>query len=224
MNILRVSLAFLALAATALGANVTGKWKMTANAPDGNTHNVELVVKEDAGKLAGELVSERGTLPLQEVALNGDELTFKLVIDVGPIPFKLKVDGDTMKGTLTTPDGASGTVTAKRDGAAAASAAATATPTNVTGKWKLVSKDPEGNEMRVTMDLKQEGDKLTGQITMESGDVAPIMEGKVNGAEIAFKLPSGEGNFEVMGTVNGSEVKGTYKSPNGSKGTFTGTK
>lgn len=220
MNILRVSLAFLALGVSAWGANVTGKWKMTANTPDGNTHNVDLVVKEDSGKLAGELVSERGALPIQDVALNGDELTFKLILDVGPIPFKLKVDGDTMKGTITTPDGASGTVTAKREGAAPAAA----TTAGVTGKWKIVSKDPEGNEIRVTMDLKQEGEKLTGSMTLDSGDVAPIMDGKVTGSEVAFKIPTGEGNFEVAGTLNGSEIKGTYKTPNGSKGTFTGSK
>jgi hypothetical protein len=222
MQALKTLLVICALAATALAANVTGKWKMTANAPDGNTHNVELVVKEEAGKLTGSLETERGSMPLQEVVLNNDELTFKLVLDMGAIPFKLKVDGDTMKGTLTSPDGATGTVTAKRDGAAAP-AGTPAAAVSATGKWKVVSKDPEGNEMKVTLDLQQDGDKITGQIMMENGDVAPVSDGKITGNEFKFKIQA-DGEFEVTGTISGNEVKGTYKTPNGSKGSFAGSK
>lgn len=221
MKLMRILPVALSLAAAAWAGGVAGKWKMTANAPDGNTYNVDLVVKDDGGKLAGSLESERGSMPLQEVTLNNDELTFKLVMDTGPIPFKLKVDGDTMKGSLTLPDGGTGSVTANRDGAAEPAAAGAAV--SATGKWKVQSKDAEGNTMRVTIELQQDGEKLTGQLTTENGDVAPIAEGKISGAEISFKIQA-DGEFVVTGTVSGNEVKGTYTTPNGSKGSFTGTK
>lgn len=221
MKSLRILTVMLSLTVAAWADGVVGKWKVTANAPDGNTYNVDLVVKEEGGKLAGTLESERGTMPLQEVAFNSGELTFKLEIGSGPIPFKLKVDGDTMKGTLTTPDGATGAVTGKRDGAAAPAAAAPAV--SATGKWKIESKDAEGNTMRVTIELQQDGEKLTGQLTTENGDVAPIAEGRISGSDFSFKIQA-DGEFVVKGTVSGEGVKGTYTTPNGSKGTFTGTK
>jgi hypothetical protein len=211
----------LSLTAAVWADGVTGKWKVTANAPDGNTYNVDLVVKDEGGKLAAALESERGTMPLQEVAFNNGELTFKLEIGSGPIPFKLKVDGDTLKGTLTAPDGTTGSVTGKRDGAAAQAASAAAA--QVAGKWKIESKDAEGNTMRVTIELQQDGEKLTGQVTTENGDVAPIADGKISGSEFSFKIQA-DGEFVVKGTVSESGVKGTYTTPNGSKGTFTGTK
>lgn len=224
MKFLKVLAVLASLSAAAWAGGVTGKWKVTASAPDGNTYNVDLVVKEDGGKLTGALESERGTMPLQDVAFANDELTFKLEIGSGPIPFKLKVDGDTLKGTLTAPDGATGAVTGKRDGAAAAAAPAAAAATSTaTGKWKVSSKDAEGNTMRVTLELQQDGEKLTGQLTTEGGDVAPIADGKVSGSEFSFKIQA-EGEFLVKGTVSGNEVKGTYTTPNGAKGSFTGTK
>lgn len=221
MRYLKSGVVALSLASMAWAGGVAGKWKMTASAPDGNTYKVELVVKEDGGKLAATLESERGTMPLEEVALNGGELTFKLEFGSGPIPFKLKVDGDTMKGTLTLPNGGTGSVTAAREGAGEpAAAAATAT---VAGKWQISSKDAEGNQIKATLELKQDGEKLSGQIALENGDAAPVSDGKISGGEFTFKI-TGEGEYEVSGSVSGGQMKGTYKTPNGSKGTFTGTR
>ncbi len=222
MKVLKSTLLIIALGAVALAASPVGKWKVAASTPDGNTHNVDLVVKEDAGKLSASIESERGSMPLQDVAFANDELTFKLTLDVGPIPFKLKIDGDTMKGTITIPDGSTGTVTGKRDGAAAAAAASSAVPT-VAGKWKVSSKDAEGNTMKVTIELKQDGEKLTGQLWLENGDGAPISDGKVKGNEVSFKLEA-DGTYEISGTVDGNSISGSYKTPNGSKGTFTGSR
>ncbi|MBI4891978.1 MAG: hypothetical protein HY821_15235 [Acidobacteria bacterium] len=221
MQVLKTSLLTLVLAAAALGATPVGKWKVVASTPDGNSHNVDLIVKDEAGKLSASLESERGSMPLQDVAFANDELTFKLTLDIGPIPFKLKIDGDTLKGTITIPDGSSGTVTGKRDGAAAA--AATPTGASVAGKWKVASKDAEGNTMKVTIELKQDGEKLTGQLWLENGDGAPITDGKVKGNEVSFKLEA-DGTYEISGTVDGNNISGTFKTPNGSKGTFAGSR
>lgn len=223
MKSFRVLAVLVFLSAASWAGGVAGKWKVTANAPDGNTYNVDLVVKEEGGKLTAALESERGTMPLQDVAFANDELTFKLEIGSGPIPFKLKVDGDTMKGTLTAPDGATGSVTGKRDGAAAPAATAAATPVSAAGKWQIVSKDAEGNTIKATLDLKQDGEKLTGSIALENGDAAPISDGKVAGAEFSFKIQV-DGEYVVKGSVSGNETKGTFTTPNGSKGSFTGTR
>ncbi|WP_321478255.1 hypothetical protein [uncultured Paludibaculum sp.] len=212
------------LSLNAFAAGVTGTWKMSAQAPDGNTHKFDLVLKESGGKYDGSLVGEQGTLPLQDVAVTNDDVAFKITMDFGQIAFKLKQDGDAMKGNLTLPDGGTGPVTGTRDGASAAPAAATTTSSSATGKWKVVAKDSEGNETRSTLDLKQDGAKLTGVILLESGDEAPISDGTVDGAEFAFKIPTGDGAFMVKGKVDGATVKGTYQTPNGTKGEFNGSK
>ncbi|MBI5084587.1 MAG: hypothetical protein HZB13_08325 [Acidobacteria bacterium] len=214
--------ALLALSLPALAGGVAGKWKMSANAPDGNTYKFDLIVKDEAGKLSASLNSERGVMPLKDVALTGDDFTFKLSLDMGDLPFKLKLDGDSLKGTVTTPDGASGTVSATRDEAAAA-APAQAAPASASGKWKVIAKVGEDREISYTLDLKQDGAKLTGEIGNDEG-MLPITEGKADGAQISFKVTTEEGVYAITGTVNGKEVKGTYKAPNGTGGTFTATK
>jgi len=209
-------LASLCLAFAADPASVAGKWKVAANAPDGQTYQVALIIQNDTGKLSGKVVSERGEMPLEDVAVSGNDLTFKLVLNSGAIPFKLTVDGDTLKGTLATPDGSSGTVTGKREPAPA--------PASATGKWKVLSKDAEGNVLRATLELVQDGEALSGAITLENGDTAPISEGKATSFGFGFKIAAPEGDYVISGEVSGAELKGTYKSPNGSKGAFTGKK
>jgi hypothetical protein len=61
-------------------------------------------------------------------------------------------------------------------------------------------------------------------MTTENGDVAPITEGKMDGDQISFKIPTDEGAFVVTGKVTGTEIKGAFKTPNGMSGTYSGTK
>jgi hypothetical protein len=209
-------IAALTLACAAHAASLTGKWKMTANAPDGQTYVVDLVLQQDGTKLAGKLISDRGEMPLSSVAATADQLTFTLELGSGPIPFKLKIDGDTLKGTLATPDGTTGTVTATRDGEKPAA--------SVSGKWTVTSKDAGGTVLKLTLVLAQTGDQLTGDVELENGDTAPISDGKVKAGEISFKITAPEGDYTVSGTVTGNQLKGSYKTPNGVHGTFSGQK
>lgn len=202
-----------------------GKWKMAANAPDGNTYNFDLIVKDEGGKPSAMLSSERGEMPLQDVTLKGDELGFKLVMDMGPIAFSLKADGDNIAGTLILLDSTAGKVTGKRDGAAAApAAAAAATAMSAAGKWKVVTKSPEGGEIKVTMDITETAGKYSGQVTTENGDVAPVTDITLEGDVFSFKVPTDEGAWAGTGTMTSNEIKGTVKAPNGTNMTFVATK
>ena len=215
MKLIPTSLVTFVLTATAFGASLSGTWKMTANGPDGNVYKFDLVIKEDSGKLAGNVVSERGNIPLQEVTAKADELSFIMPYEIGPINFKLKQTGNALKGLLIIPDGNTGSV----EGVKADDTAAVAT-----GNWKVVAKDSEGNESRSTLELKQDGEKLTGQLVTENGDIVPISEGKVTGSEVSFKIMLDDGAIAVTGKIEGNTVKGTYKMPSGVTGTYSGTK
>ncbi len=223
-KVFRLTLALAASMALGFSADVAGTWKMSADAPDG-VHKFDLVVKEAGGAYTARVQSDEmgGSLDMQEVAFKDGTLTFKLPYGgVGLIDFKLKVDADSLKGSFTTPQGDSGTVDGKRDKGAAPAAASGAGSVNVTGKWKLVAKAPGGGDIPATLELKQEGSKVSGEISTDAGE-APISDGKVEGSQFSFKIPRGDGTYEVTGTVTGSEYKGEYKGPSGG-GTFTASK
>ena len=206
------------------GADVAGNWKMSADAPDGNTYKFTLAVKGSGSDMTGTVSSpELGSVALKEVAFSGNELTFKLPYgEVGLIAFKLTMTGDSLKGTLATPQGDTGTVEGTREAAAAAATATSTGAVNVTGKWKLVVKSPSGTDILATLDVKQEGATVSGDIATDAGST-PISDGKVDGNDFQFKIPLGDGTYEVKGKVNGGEYKGEYKGPSGG-GTFVGTR
>ncbi|MGQ9917587.1 MAG: hypothetical protein ACUVS7_09250 [Bryobacteraceae bacterium] len=214
MRVIRILTALCLISAASLAADVAGRWKLVANAPDGNTYHVTLVLNKEDGKLAGVLDSDRGQMPLANIVYAEGELRFDLMLDMGPIPFRLKVDGDKLTGTLTAPDGSAGTVTGQREAPPAAAA--------VAGKWEITATDPDGTARRATLDLKQEGEQLKGAITLDSGDTLPISTGKVNGDTFELKVPIGDGDIAVSGKVAGDAVAGEYKIPTGEAGKFTG--
>ena len=94
--------------------------------------------------------------------------------------------------------------TAKRGIAAAlltASLAAAAWAADATGKWTWTVRFND-QEFKSTMELKQEGEKLTGTVTGRNGSKTEIKEGTVKGSDLAF---------HVIREFNGNEVKIRYK-------------
>jgi hypothetical protein len=80
----------------------------------------------------------------------------------------------------------------------------------VTGKWAADVPGRGGNTQKVTMDLKADGDKLTGTISNPQGDTA-ITDGKVSGDTVTFTVTREmQGNTVKMnytGKVAGDEIK-----------------
>ena len=87
----------------------------------------------------------------------------------------------------------------------------------ITGKWTLEQAGRQGGPARVsTMDLKAEGAKLTGTMSMPGfgggeATTAPISNGKVDGNNVSFDVTRDmQGQSFTMkyeGTVSGSEMK-----------------
>ncbi len=213
MRMVQTAALLCVMAAACLASGAAGRWKMVANAPDGNAYHVTLVLKDEGGKLSGVLESDRGQMPLANVAFVNGELRFDLMLDMGAIPFRLKVEGDKLSGTLTAPDGSTGPVTGQREAAATGS---------IAGKWEISATDPDGTGRRATFDLKQDGERITGTLMTENGDALPIAGGKVNGGAFEFKVSIGEGDIVISGKLAGDTVAGEYKIPTGEAGKFTG--
>jgi hypothetical protein len=198
-----------------LAADISGKWEVTAQAPNGRATKAELILKEDGGKITGTLGNERGAVDVAGARLDGSDLTFKLDIDSG-FSVKLTVAGDSMKGTATSGDGAVWQVTVARPGRAAATSP-------VTGKWKLIAIAPDG-EHSARIEFKEEEGKLAGAILLDDGASIPLREVKLEGRELSFQGMAQGGVFTMKLTVSGDSMKGTFSSAEGATGTVTATR
>ena len=91
---------------------------------------------------------------------------------------------------------------------------------DIDGKWVSERKMSRGGEERTittTFDLKSEGSKLSGTMSMSFGTMEPrtseIKDGKIKGNKFSFKTvmstPNGEFTTVYEGTVEGDTIKGT---------------
>ena len=94
--------------------------------------------------------------------------------------------------------------------------------TDVSGKWAGSLKTSEGQSFPWYLDLKQDGDKLSGKMGPEKeSDQRPIQDGKIEGSVLRFRVPGGDGSGtefvtvelrlqdeELTGTLQGKDRKG----------------
>lgn len=96
----------------------------------------------------------------------------------------------------------------------------------IDGSWISVRKmerDGQAFTITQTFDLKSDGGKLTGTLTMAFGDMEPmkadIKEGKIDGAKFTFSTtmstPNGDFKMVFAGTVEGDTLKGTAEREGG---------
>ena len=98
--------------------------------------------------------------------------------------------------------------------------AGSALAAGIDGKWVSERKmERDGNTMVIvqTFDIKSDGGKVTGKISMTMGDQEPrvseISGGKVDGNKFSFsstmETPNGAMKTTYEGTVDGDNLKGT---------------
>lgn len=83
----------------------------------------------------------------------------------------------------------------------------------VDGTWTFTMSSPMGN-VDAKVDLKADGEKLTGSFDLGSGRVWAVEDGSIKGNDIAFVLkrdrPSGGSmSYEMTGTLKGEAITGT---------------
>jgi hypothetical protein len=101
----------------------------------------------------------------------------------------------------------------------------------IDGKWvseRKMERDGESVTIKQTFDLKSDGGKLTGTLTIAWGDMEPrsipISDGKVDGAKFSFtttmSTPNGEFKSVYNGAVEGDMLKGTSAREGGQERPF----
>jgi hypothetical protein len=92
---------------------------------------------------------------------------------------------------------------------------------DATGKWTAEMQGRNGNTQTVTMNLKADGDKLTGTVSGRMGDT-DISEGKVDGANVMFDVVREFNGNKVTqhyaGTLDGDTIHFTIKMEGGQGG------
>jgi hypothetical protein len=98
----------------------------------------------------------------------------------------------------------------------------------IDGKWVSERKMDRGGEsvtIKQVLDLKANGNKLTGSVAMTFGEremKTEIGKGKIDGAKFSFETvmttPNGEFKTTWEGTVEGDVLKGTTKREGGQGG------
>lgn len=85
----------------------------------------------------------------------------------------------------------------------------------IDGKW-MSERTMGQNTVKIIFDLKADGGKLTGSMTMNRGETpvkADIAEGKIDGNKFSFKVTTEGRNGKMTstyeGTVDGDALKGT---------------
>lgn len=233
MRMLRVvaacAAAFLFAAAPALAQapDISGKWEVIFNTPQGTMPPAPLELKKDGDKWVGTLYTQQGNADI-EVTVKDKTATFYLPpfqTPNGPIQLAMSgtVDGDTMAGVLSA-EGFQMDWSAKRTAAAAAQDQKT-TQTDLSGTWGLEVVSAAGTSTPSVV-IKQDAEKLSGQYTGRLGE-APIT-GTIKGNEFTFSFTvTVEGNTSTVlfsGTADGATMKGTVTLGEMGQGTFTGKK
>jgi len=164
----------------------TGTWTWTTTRND-QTRTSTLKLKLEGDKVTGSLTGGRGgEATVNEGKLKGDEISFKVTREFNGNQFTQKytgkISGDTIKGKIEFErDGQaqSREWEAKREGGAKAA--------NLTGKWKYSFTTSGGQTLEPVLDLKQEGNKLTGKVTVNER-VSEISDAKIENGEVSFKV------------------------------------
>jgi hypothetical protein len=78
---------------------------------------------------------------------------------------------------------------------------------SISGSWQLSWTARKGGQRQVTMQVKQDGSKLSGSIEGERGSTP--LKGSLQGNRVSFSLKMRKRQVSFSGTVNGDKMSGT---------------
>lgn len=82
-------------------ADHTGTWNYSIDGPDGNTYTGAIVLELDGGDYKGEIQSELGTTKLQDLELDGDDISFNLDFSGYALEYSGSFEGDVLTATVS---------------------------------------------------------------------------------------------------------------------------
>lgn len=230
---LTASLLFvLSFATLAMAQSIDGNWEAKIVSPQGE-RVVPISLKQTGENVTGKMgpYDVTGTIKGTAVTL---KYTVKFQDNDLPITMTGTLNGEAMGGKADFGGFAEGEWSAKKAGAAAASATPAATPSSASagavtaaGEWSLVFSTPQG-DIPAKFAIKQEGEELTGEVKGE-GPIGNVpLKGTLKGDTLEIKYTiKFEGNdlpITMKGKITGAEMKGSADYGGLAEGEFKGKK
>jgi len=191
-----------------VGAALVGKWELTSTSGQGPRTRLLTVY----GDLTGRYEIFGAEIPIKEIKLEGDQVTFNIETGFGDqtftMEFKGKLDGNTLSGQLTTPNGTRDLTGKKVEMASAA----------LVGTWEITEAATTDRPARThTLKIKED---MTGTYTLRDSEV-PIADLKVEGDQVTFKVNmkfnEQEVTMEFKCKLDGTTLKGQSVTPRGTR-------
>jgi len=205
-------------------ADLSGDWEISVAAPTGPMP-VTGSIKQDGQTVSGKLTTPYGPGNITSGSVTGSQ--FKIMVAVRGEGNRFDatmtgtLDGDKMKGSVDTPQGAFD-FTGTRKAATASTAGTGSTSSKGSpvagGSWVLTVNSPNG-DLQVNLTVKQDGENLSGTISSQFGQ-SDFSSGKFSGNKFSFPVAINVGGDSVQlvftGVIDGDTMKGNIESPQGS--------
>jgi hypothetical protein len=188
-----------------VGTALIGEWELTSTSEMGTRRGMMRVEKD----LTGRYQFFGGEIPMNELKLEGNQVTFYLEAGFGDRVFRLnfkgELDGENLKGEMSSERGTS-QITGKKKASAS----------SIVGTWKFTRKTSRGTR---TSTLKINED-MTGTYAFRNSRVT-ISDLVIEGNQVSFKIDVtvNDRNFRMdfKGNLDGDILKGVFTTARGSR-------
>ncbi|HVO74672.1 MAG TPA: hypothetical protein VMT35_11660 [Ignavibacteriaceae bacterium] len=157
---------------TCKAQKLDGEWKSKMTTPNGD-FELTYSFKVNGDSLNGNVTSERGTLPLENGKVNGNEFSFDISLNGQVITNTGVLDGDTIKLSIPWRPEPMLLTRVKEE-------------SKIDGKWIGTVSSPQG-DLQLTFTFKVDGNKLTGKNSSAMGEI-DLTNGTVNGNDFSFDV------------------------------------
>jgi hypothetical protein len=211
---------FLLKPGMAAAEGIVGKWLVKAETPNGPME-LEFDLKQDGSQIVGTAALPHGVFPLSAIKFEDPKLTMELTFEGNSYRLLGSLTGGKLAGTWEQSGGdLKGTWNAERKAAAPAEAGARA---SLSGSWNSVSVTPNG-ELALTLDLKQEGENISGTLSSERGTV-PIQAAALKEDKFQFDVELGGTVYRVESMLKENKLDGKwYPAAGGEGGAWSATR
>ncbi len=79
----------------------TGKWNYKIAGPDGNTYTGAIVIELDGGDYKGKIQSDLGATKLQDLEIDGDDISFNIDFSGYALEYVGTFEGDELNATIS---------------------------------------------------------------------------------------------------------------------------
>lgn len=203
--------------------SILGKWLAKAETPNGPIE-MEFELKQEGNQLVGTAAMMQGIIPL--AAIKFEEPSLSMELSLGGNSYKLlgALKEGKLSGTWEQMGGdMKGTWSAERKAVAVPAVTAAPAAAGVAGTWNCISVTPNG-DLALTLELKQEGDKVSGTIGSDRGTI-PIQAASFKENKLQFDLDLGGTVYRVEGILKEIKIEGKwYPAAGGEGGSFSATR